>query len=344
MIALDQLDAALAGFGLQRTGAVAPLAAGTLNRNYVVTTPSGKQVLRSIRPDQPALAIAAEHAAIAWAGARDIPVAQPLRRRIDAQLARAGGELPDSCVVLADGSRWAAFPFIVGRLPVRGAVTERQVAALGDMHGRLHAVLAIHPQSSGARFAMRWDRAGSCAVLAAAENAARAARAEPQVIAAIALQHDLLEREPVRDPADFAHLPCQMLHGDYHDAQVLLDDGDRVAAVLDWELFQAGARIWELIRALAFMDLLEHELLATYLSAYVCHVRLTPAECAAGMALWWQSRLGGAWVWSAYFLQCNTRVETLFDSTIATLHKLAQPGWRTAVTQRFCAAVAVAQA
>ena len=162
------------------------------------------------------------------------------------------------------------------------------------------------------------------------------------MVAAIGLQRELLLREPLRHPEDFAHLPCQMLHGDYHDQQVLLDADDRIVAVLDWELFQPGARVWELIRALAFMDLLEHPLLATYLQAYGRHVPLSAAECADGMALWWQSRLGGAWVWTAYFLAGNTRVMHMFDDTVATLDKLAQPGWRDEVTHRFCSIVAAA--
>ena len=338
-----QLNAALAGFGLQRRGPAELIGAGNLNRNFSVHTQLGRRLLRGIRADQSDAAIANEHAAIAWAGARGIPVALSQRRQREPATQRAGtsvSDAPDTCVTLPDGSRWALFPFIAGHLPVRGALAAGAVAALGDMHGRLHATLAAHPQSAGATFTMQWSRASSIAALANVEDAARTARAAPKVIDAIVLQHALLLREPLRYPADFAHLPCQMLHGDFHDAQVLLDTNDRIMAVLDWELFQPGARIWELVRALAFMELLDQPLLTTYLRAYWRHVQPDARECAAGMALWWQSRLGGTWVWSAYFLDGNTRVQQVFSNTIATLHKLAEPGWRDAVTQRFCAAAA----
>ena len=338
-----QINAALARFGLARHDGAERIGAGTLNQNFIVGTQRGKRVLRCIRADQPNSAVADEHAAIAWAAAHGIPVALP-EPSTDPPDALSDEGLPNTCVALADRSRWAVFPFVEGRLARRGAHTAPEVAALGDMQGRLHSVLAMHPESPRATFKMLWSREHSLAALAEAERAAHSVNAADELIDAIGLQRKLLIAEPVQQPSAFAHLPCQMLHGDFHDEQVLFDAKDRIIAVLDWENFQGGARIWELVRSLAFSGLLDHPLLDTYLRGYSLHVQLSAEECALGIALWWQSRLIGTWVWTAYFVGGNQRLSPLFASTIETLNKLARSGWREATTQRFCNVAAAANA
>ena len=72
----------------------------------------------------------------------------------------------------------------------------------------------------------------------------------------------------VRAPSEFARLPSQRLHGDQRNEQVLLDDHGEVAAVLDWENCQSGARAWEFIRSIAYCGLFEQAALEDYVRAY----------------------------------------------------------------------------
>ena len=317
----------LEAFGRRPSGAIERVAAGTLNHNYRVGTETDDLFVRLHRSDAGADEIRAEHALIRWVAERGVPVARPI--------VNVRGE---TLVAMSDGGLWSVHPWIDGRVIARGTATAAEAMVLGDMHGRTQALLARHPASAGATFDKTWDRAASLSRLQRVLDAAARAGAERWIRDGIALQARLLDREPLRLPSEFAALPCQVVHGDYHDEQVLLDDDGGVAAVVDWEQCGSAARVYELVRAIAFSGLVESPHLEPYLDGYRRHVRLSEAECRLGMQLWWQSRLGGTWLWDAYFLEGNERVAPLFAAAIAACERLADASWRDTVTERMVAA------
>jgi len=321
------LSAVLARFDLQCDGEVERIDPGKPNHGYRVPARSGTFLLRRIRDDQPLGKIIAEHAAIEWAGDNGIPVARPLRATDDAD--------HRSWVIMPDGSRWSAFPFIEGRRPLHPRLCAREAAVMGDMFGRVHAAFARHPGTAQPAPPLKWYRNASIAMLDDIAKIAHAAHEEDEVLAAIAThQRLLLNQEPVR-PGDFAQLPRQMLHGDFDASQFLLDRQDCVAAVLDWECFGFGVRVHELVRALTLSGIIESTRLAFFLRAYGRHVQLTPDECDQGMELWWRSWLGDAWAWQAYFLAGSNNARGAFPFYVMTLRKLGQPGWREDIDRRF---------
>ncbi len=336
----DPIDDALARYALRLTAPASLIVAGTLNRNYLVNTQLGPRVLRRIRDDQADHRIGLEHETIQWVADRGIPTARPILPTA-AHSHDSNRLLPETCVLLTSGnadkspgSRWALFPHVEGHVPIRGALSTAEAAALGDMHGQIHATLSSSPHSESAGLSMQWSADQSAAGLRQVEGAARAQNAGRAVLDAIALQRRLLENESIQVPQDFSHLPCQWLHGDYHSAQVLMNKEARINAVLDWELCQPSARVWELVRSVAFSGLIERPELSPYLRAYRRHVDMQLPELASGMTLWWQSRIVGIWVWWAAFVEENTRVrEELVPATIETINLLATPGWREAATQ-----------
>jgi len=337
---------ALSRFGCVAEAPPALIGAGTLNHNYLVRTERGPFVLRRIRDDQPDAQVALEHETIRWVGARGMPVPVPLTPIVDAART-AGDELPETCIrIESDGSdgatevsRWALFPFVDGRRVRRGYLDESRAAALGDVHGRLHALLHEHPRTCEATFTMQWSVEQSAAALGRIDSAARASGASAEALDGIALQRRLLEAFPVRPPSAFAGLPCQWLHGDFHVEQALFGGESSIVALLDWELCQGNARAWELVRSLSFSGLLDGDPLdAAYLRAYRQWVPIDRDELTLGLWLWWQSRVVGVWVWWAAFVAGNARVHALIPDTVATLHCIAASGWCETMTQRILTA------
>ena len=310
---LEDIDEVLAAYALERRGLPEPVAGGTLNWNYRVETSTGTVFVRRHRPELDIDRIAGEHAVIDFAATHGIPVAKPLQREggVTTFASRAG--------------TWAVFPWVEGRTATRGQITAAQAHVLGALHGRIHAAFATHPASAGAQFTMRWDKGQSLAILEKVAGLAAERRMEASVEAAIAFQRKLLERTQLEPPSSFASLPCQLTHGDYHDQQVLLAADDTAAAVVDWELYQVTARVWEVIRALSFSALLHTSRLEDYLRGYRQYASLTEDECRLGVQLWWQSRVNGVWVWSAYFLQGNERVAAFIPGIVPELERLADP-------------------
>jgi homoserine kinase type II len=202
------------------------------------------------------------------------------------------------------------------------------------LHGFTQAVLADHPASHGAVMQLNWDKEQSAAHLARVAEAAALANAEQWLQDAIGRQRVMLERFDVLPPSAFGSLPVQVLHGDFHDHQVLWD-GDNIAALVDWEIWHADPRVWELIRSLAFSLMFDSPQLEDYLAGYRSYVHLSEEECRLGLRLWWQSRVVGLWAWAAYFLQGNTRVAKFFPELVAELDRIADDEWRAATEERF---------
>lgn len=322
------LDEVLAAYGLVPLGMPRLVEGGTLNWNYRVETPGGPVFARCHRPELDVQRIRAEHAIIAFAAESGVPVALPL--------VGASG----STTTVTAGNAWAIFPWVNGRTARRGQTTPAEAAVLGEMHGRIHAAFAGHPASSGAQFTMLWDKTQSLSVLEQAATLAEQRDMPASVQDAIAFQRTLLAATPLAPPSAFASLPCQLTHGDYHNEQVLLGVDGTVAAVVDWELAQVTARAWEVVRSLAFSQLLHTPLLEDYLRGYRQHVRLSEEECSLGVELWWQSRVNGTWVWAAYFLQGNDRVSAFFPAVVPGLKRLADPADRRRLVSRMTSVMA----
>jgi len=318
----SQIDRVLGRFRRRRTGAPAPVAGGTLNWNYRVATASGPVFARRWRREVTAEQVMAEHELLGWVAARGIPVVRPY--------GAAGAET----VVEVEGTMWSLLPWVEGRTTVRGQITAADANALGEMHGRIHAVLAEHPASAGASTQLLWDTASSLADLILVRQVAVEGGAAQEVVAGIDLQVRLLETALVRPRSDFSELPAQLPHGDYHDQQVLFGPGGDILAVNDWEMHRVMARVWEVLRAVAFAQLYEEPGLGAYLSGYRQHVHLSEEECRLGVEAWWYGRLHSRWVYWTYFMEKNERVAEFFPETRRELAQLADERWRADLADR----------
>ncbi|MEP6870314.1 MAG: phosphotransferase, partial [Anaerolineaceae bacterium] len=134
-------------------------------------------------------------------------------------------------------------------------------------------------------------------------------------------------------PEYFASLPCQLLHGDFHDQQALFAE-DEVRAIVDWEIWHNDPRAWELIRSLAFSQLLDSPRLADYLGGYREHIQPAEAELQLALTLWFQSRVVGLWAWWAYIMEGNERVKEFFPSMLAELAMVTDVRWTASVRER----------
>ncbi|MEO8540420.1 MAG: phosphotransferase [bacterium] len=309
-------------YGYWPTSEPEPVLSGTLNWNFKVGTDGGPFFVRRHRDDLETARIQGEHALVAWAEARGVPAPLP-------------EETPEGQTIIKMGTgRWSMYPWIDGELSVRGALTAQQVRTLGALHGFTQATLAKHPESAGQPLQMRWDKAQSVELLKRIATVAAESGADSELQVAVTNQLKRLEAMEVLPPEAFATLPVQLIHGDFHDHQVLWQE-DSIAALVDWEIWHADPRVWEVVRSLAFSQLLGGPLMEEYLLGYRDHVQLTEDECRLGLRMWWQSRVVGVWAWAAYFLQGNTRVARFFPEMIAESERIADDGWTSGINERF---------
>jgi Ser/Thr protein kinase RdoA (MazF antagonist) len=228
----------------------------------------------------------------------------------------------------------AVFPWIVGRSPRRREVTLGQAAAMGEMQGRLHAVLAGYPDPALPWIWNVWLPDAQpvlpqferyAAELADAELTA----AEREVIArCLELQIELLRAEGEGPPPEPTEPGAQPVHGDYHERNVLVDGSDAIVAVVDWDMVTRMPRAFELLRCVTFAGLLDPPRLEAYLRAYGQHTRLHAGECAAAVELWWRFNVREPWLYRARLGEGDPSVQQFFPEHVEMLTRLGDRAFR----------------
>ncbi|MEX0784298.1 MAG: phosphotransferase [Dehalococcoidia bacterium] len=320
-----EVSIALAAWGMAAPNRVTRVAGGTLNSNFRVESVDGTYFLRCYRANLETERIAGEHDLLRLVADLNIPAPVPIPT--------VAGET----IVLVGEGRWTLAPWMAGepveRRPSAEGLSAAQARSLGAAQGRIQDVLATHPDSDGARMLMRWDKEQSLGLLERLIAKARERREPDWLVEGLEAQRRMLETWDVLPPEAYASLPCQMLHGDFHDQQALFV-GDDVSAIVDWEIWHTDPRAWDLVRSLAFSKVLASPRLEDYLAGYREHMRLSGSEVDLAMRLWFQSRVVGLWAWWAYLIEGNDRVAGFFPEMIAELERLREPAWQEGVAAR----------
>ena len=236
-------------------------ATGTVNRTVLVQTAGGAYALRAYsRPDR--ARVEWEHAAIAWAGARGVPVCRPL-------------SLPGGGTVLErDGRLFALFPLAAGRQVARGDLQSDEIAAAGRCLARIHLAFADFPLTQARPKTLSVDLAVVLAGIPRIEAAIRAVPVqtdtERAALRQLAARRECLsENAPLAEslPARLAALPQGVLHGDFQETNLFFGGGE-VSAVIDWDQSGVAPRAWEILRALHLMLGLAPGPCRVFLAAY----------------------------------------------------------------------------
>ncbi|MEV0536183.1 phosphotransferase [Kitasatospora sp. NPDC050463] len=297
-----------------------PVAEGLLNRGYRVTTEAGTYFLKCYVDAATAHrgSIAEHHRAMAALDALGLPVAPPL----------ACAER--SVTVDAFGGRlFALFPWVDGRHRHGSDLSLPQCDALGALLGRLHGALddvcAPVPQPAGYRSADPLDSARLARELRLSARGHRPyGELDALVEQRLTERLDLLAEYAHRRPAPQAAPPTGWTHGDFHGLN-LLHEGDRIAAVLDWDKLGPQPRAEEAVRAatLVFNDRTSGALDLVRVRHYSQAYRATGAATAEHLAaaahrVWWE-RLNDFWMLQWRYQRADHRADPLYPASAGQL-------------------------
>jgi len=208
-------------------------------------------------------------------------------------------------------------------------MAEWQARKLGAVHGRLQVALAGHRgEGLSPNSELTWDTDASLAVLAdlAPRVASNGTAGERRWVER---QRQLLNSGKARPPSDFAGLPMQATHGDFHERNVMFDGAGNVIAVVDWERFCLQPPAFEVLRAVSFMLLLDEAMLRAYLEGFRTESRLDRDTVAPSIEAWRQSSMHNTWALRDYFLDGNEATRQFIPQEEARSAKFNDPGFRT---------------
>lgn len=287
---------------------------GTLNRIYLLTTVSGTFVLRAYRyPATERGAVKAEHELIAYARRHGLPAIAPL--------ALAGNT--QETIYEHNQQLFALFPHAPGFQTPRQHLTIEHAAAMGEMLATLHQRLANYPHTRVTHRSLDVDTPSALATIDQLLTLLQA-KEKPEQVDRQALKR-LQQRKAYLVQAsyyqDAVHFPDeqQVIHGDYHDANLFFDDVSKereqraysVSAIIDWEKAFVAPRTYEVLRTLQYSFSMQTEHTQAFLQAYHRLRPLSLAELDAAAIAYGAITDHQLWLYTAYYFEQNTRVKPL---------------------------------
>jgi homoserine kinase type II len=233
-------------------------------------------------------------------------------------------------VVERDGRLAALYEAARGAQIAPGSARLEHARAAGEALARLHRATAGLPDAGYAPRTFGWDGAAWVERLNVIERAIRARR-DGELADAWALQRVEAQRAWLSQPAcphgAAPRFPPQVVHGDYHDANLFFE-GDRVSAIIDWEQAAFLPRAYEVVRACFFTFRLAPLLSQAFLLAYRSVSELSDAELADGAASWGCHADHHVWPLEEVYLHGNERARRFIPH--APFVPFAE-GWRRVV-------------
>ncbi|HEX7651673.1 MAG TPA: phosphotransferase [Candidatus Paceibacterota bacterium] len=245
------------------------------------------------------------HAAKEFFSGKELPVIAPLRTR-------------DSETFFEwEGSHYALFPFVEGRLISRESLADAHFRNLGTFLAKLHLAgknppdivrEAEHPWSRE-KFLRRTD----ALLKHLAERPERDAF-DMAVIEKLGMQKEMVEGN---EQVYKANYPLHLTHNDYHENNVFFSEDDQVSHIFDWEKAQMGTRGRELARALELLvfndgfDDISFNNAQIFLGAYNHYYPISPEELADGIRKRFMNVMHAVWIEEEHYFNGNNRVDIL---------------------------------
>jgi homoserine kinase type II len=257
-VSLAQAATVLADYGVKATEWV-PIEAGSVNSNFKAVTASGDRYFARVYEEQDLKGAEAELRLVDELHELGLPVARALPRSTGG-FAHEVGNKP-----------FAVYPWVEGEILCQGRVTAPVAEQVGRALARLHqATHRVSPLKAG-RFnpsdlERRLDELEACG----RDELAQAAAGIRQQLA------DYSSRRPVG-------LPSGVIHGDLFRDNVLWD-GDRIAALIDFESASTGTFVYDLMVTLlawCYGEALDTQLSSALLRGYSAERTMQPAELDA---------------------------------------------------------------
>lgn len=306
---------ALAAFGLPGPDTVRPIPEGLMNRNWEVTTGGARYALKEVLDVGPDAA-RRQHAATRALAAAGLPVPAPQNT-------------PDGdTLATVRGRSYALIPWAGGQTAPARSWSREQAAAVGvllaELHTELAAAMPPAPRNAPVTVtspATAAERIGGFRRQAAAGHTAFDAEVE----LALTEREELLKQWADQRPRDGERGPAGWCHGDFHDLNLLWEQG-LVSAVLDWDRLGVRPYADEVVRTATLPVMfgtgqgpLDLELVAAFVGGYRKASQLPAVVLAeaAGRQRW--ERICDVWQLKIHYGKGDTSCDHLFRAASAVI-------------------------
>lgn len=266
---------------------VQPLSGGMMNQNFKVQTVEQTYVLKSyaIHLYKPSW-IEQTYAAQELTSAAGVPVPHVIRTRAGEMLCQT------------EEGFYLLNEFVAGHQHVRMKIPALAAYEMGRTLGRMLEALRVREEVTPYVLPASDQIVEKLTSLLQEAERRRAVNMVDEAIAKL-LRYKLEALERLPDlPARLGDMPTQWVHGDYHEGNVIFDEEDRVAAVIDFDNLRCRPRGQEVMRTI-LICFYDGEQLAPeaydFFAGYVEEVEVSAEEIATYAPLITYMGLIGDW-------------------------------------------------
>jgi homoserine kinase type II len=275
-------------------------ASGTMSDIFIVESVDDRFVLRGHR-ERNRIAVEFEHTAMATARASGIPTPNTVKTPAD-----------ETSVFVSD-RWWSLLTWIPGSQPPRGTHSAEQALAMGVELARVHEALqqVKPPDLLPTTDLTHEETLNRISDILRSIDAHPAPGADEDVARQwLNGQRDWLLSTDSQNPSPSPHM--QVVHGDFHDANVLFE-GDAVVGILDWERARRACPVEELIRATHLSFRLSAPHTAAFVSGYRRIRAVTASEIDAAAGRYGFARDRSVWLFDELYRGSNERLRPLIN-------------------------------
>jgi Ser/Thr protein kinase RdoA (MazF antagonist) len=274
---------------------------GTLSISSVLSNGTQKFFLKQYRESFTEERVQDVHRVKHYFNEGGIPVILPIKNNTGMTYFAYGGFL------------YALFPFIDEKHLDRTEMSQKAMESMATMLGKIH-VLGKNPTITISAKFKPWDKTK---LLSTAQKIVEIINAKKTKD-----EFDLLSLKNIETKValvnatdkkleDFKVGEPHLIHGDYHDHNIFINDNDEVTHVFDFEKSDMSPRTYELIRSMNFTCLDGNitdekiDYARVYLNAYNTVYPISADEFKQGMEMYFMKTIHSLWVVEEYYLTSN---------------------------------------
>lgn len=295
----DELRA-LRQWGLVGDVTVERTARGTMNDVFIVGRGSPEFVLRGHRHTDPGR-VGLEHDVMDTARAAGVPASRTVATRDGSRFVEVAGRY------------WSLLEWLPGEHADRSAFTPLQARPMGEMLAIIHSTFASLPHVP----AEPRSNKATATTVDRIDGLIRRIETMPVLQSKDHRAHSWLtdQRAWLANRIDEHVAPCddaQVIHGDYHDAN-LLYRGDEIAGVIDWDKAGTRSASEEVVRCVHLSFGLDGATSTAFLDGYRSRRSLSNDQLDAAAARYGYERDRSIWLFDELYVQGNERVRPLVN-------------------------------
>ncbi|WP_074212722.1 phosphotransferase enzyme family protein [Salinivibrio sp. ES.052] len=185
-----------------------------------------------------------------------------------------------------NGASYALYPAAHGRSV--SELSSVQAQSAGFALAQVHSALALHDGSAFPTITLHWEKEAWLLKLETIiKRISQASSCEDSYWAMrrVKQQREHLASNNSEHQYEIA-TQRQLIHGDYHQANLFFDRHSAVSGLIDWDLLQNMPPAYDVIRACAYMFQMDPLLSSAFIDGYTLQLPLTGEELIDGARAW----------------------------------------------------------